>query len=304
MTSKSNKIKVWLGSVRPKTLLASLSPVLVGGAYAWAQGISNWPVWILTAVTAMLLQIIANLANDFFDYKHGFDIPGSQGALRIMQTGLIKPQTFTFVTSMLSFLTVLSGSVLVWLSGWPILIIGVASLAFAFLYSAGPWPLSSHAMGEVAAVFFFGLVAGGGTYFLQTNDISVTVLALSLIPGFLNACIMMANNYRDLNSDRQSGKITLFSLTGRNWARRIYAASIIAAYVIILLVVIVIHEVSYWTLLAFLSLPLGLKVTHDIYTKNGSILNTTVVQTALLNFCTSLLLIVGLQFDNLISRFA
>lgn len=290
-----SQFSIWLLAIRPKTLLAALSPVLLGGACAWAQGFCHLPVWILTAVTAILLQIIANLANDFFDYKHGFDIPGRQGPLRIMQNHLVKPQNFVAVIAAMSLAVVLLGLGLAWYGGWPILIVGGVSLSFAFLYSAGPWPLSTHAMGEVASLFFFGLVAVGGAYFLQAGTINATVLTLSLTPGLLTAGIMMINNYRDLELDRQSGKTTLFGLIGAAWARRIYTASIIAAYLIVALVALFATVISRWTLLAFLSLPLGLKVIFDIYTKQGSALNITLAQTALLNFCTSLLLAVGLQ---------
>lgn len=291
----TSKFSIWLMAIRPKTLLAALSPVILGGACAWMQDFRYIPVWVLTALTAMLLQAIANLANDYFDYKHGFDIPGRQGPLRIMQNGLVKPKTFMMVIALFSLVAAGLGLVLVWYGGWPILLVGAVSLAFAFLYSAGPWPLATHAMGEAASVFFFGLVAGGGTYYLQTGGLNLTVLVLSLVPGFIIAGIMMVNNYRDLDLDRQSGKTTLFGIVGPIWARRIFAASIIAAYVIIALTISLSPLVSVWAGLAFLSLPLGIKVIHDIYTRHGLILNTTLAQTALLSFLTCLLLAVGLQ---------
>lgn len=290
-----SKSFIWLMAIRPKTLLASLSPVLVGGACAWSQGFCHLPVWALTVVTAMLLQIVANLANDFFDYKHNFDIPGRHGPLRIMQNGLVNPQIFFSVIVALSFVAVLLGAVLIWYGGWPVLILGVTSLVFAFLYSAGPWPLASHAMGEAAAVFFFGLVAGGGAYYLQTGAINIAVLALSLTPGLLTACVMIVNNYRDLELDCKSGKTTLFVILGAVWARRLYAVSINMAYLIIVLVAVFAPGISYWTLLALFSLPLGFKLIRDIYIKQGSVLNVTLAQTALLTFTTSLLLAVGLQ---------
>lgn len=289
------KLSIWLIAIRPKTLLASLSPVLVGGACAWAQGFCHLPVWVLTAVTAMLLQIIANLANDFFDYKHNFDLPGRQGPLRIMQNGLVSPQIFFAVIVALSFVVVLPGLILVWHGGWPILVLGVVSLAFAFLYSAGPWPLATHAMGEAATVFFFGLVAGGGAYYLQAGAINITVLALSLVPGLLTAGVMIVNNYRDLELDRKSGKTTLFVILGAPWARRLYGAFISVAYLIVVLAAVFVPEISPWVLLALLSLPLGLKLIRDVYTKRGFVLNVTLAQTALLTFVTSLLLAAGLQ---------
>lgn len=290
-----SKLSIWLLAVRPKTLPASLSPVLVGGACAWAQGFCHLRVWALTVVTAMLLQIIANLANDFFDYKHAFDLPGRHGPLRIMQNDLVSPQIFFAVIVALSCAVVLPGLILVWHGGWPVLVLGVVSLAFAFLYSAGPWPLASHAMGEAATVFFFGLVAGGGAYYLQTGAINTTVLVLSLVPGLLTAGVMIINNYRDLELDRESGKTTLFVVLGAAWGRRFYAASVSVAYLIVVLAVVCAPEISSWALLALLSLPLGLKLIRDIYTKQGSVLNVTLAQTALLTFVTSLLLAAGLQ---------
>lgn len=284
----------WLLAIRPKTLLASLSPVLVGGALAWSQGCRNMATWVLTALTAMLLQAIANVANDYFDYKHGYDLPGRSGPVRITQSGLASQKTVVAILVIMSLAAVILGLLLVWRGGWPILLAGVVSLAFAFLYSAGPWPLASHAMGEAASIFFFGLVAGGGTYYLQTKSINITVLVLSLTPGLLIACIMLVNNYRDMEHDRQSGKITLANLLGAERSQTLYVGMVVMAYLIVAVTVAVSAAVFLPAMLALFSLPLALKVINDMYTKTGRDLNATLTQTALLAFITSLLLGLGL----------
>lgn len=288
-------LTIWLAAIRPKTLLAALSPVMVGGALAFAQGYRNLAVWIITAVTAMLLQAIANLANDFFDFKHGFDLPDRTGPLRVMQNGLVNPKTFAIVIFVFSVIAVLLGLILVWHGGWPILVTGAVSLAFAFLYSAGPWPLSCHALGEAASVFFFGLVATGGAFYLQTHSLNFTVLWLALTPGFLIACIMMVNNYRDMAIDRQTGKKTLAGFLGPKGALRLYVAAILGAYGVAVVAAVLLPAISLWALLALLSLPLAVKVIQGMYRKTGSALNQTLTQTALLTFCTSLLLSIGLM---------
>lgn len=285
----------WLAAIRPKTLLAALSPVLAGGGYAWSQGYVNLPVWIITALTAMLLQAVANLANDYFDYKHGYDVPGREGPLRIMQNGLVRPRRFIMFTGALAAVAVVLGLFLAWRGGWPILIIGAVSLAFAFLYSAGPWPLSSHALGEASAVLFFGLVAGGGAYYLQADSINLTVLWLALTPGLLSAGLMMVNNYRDMELDRQNGKTTLATLMGAARARRLYVLALALAYVVIIWAALCAPSVSPWILLALLTLPLALKLARDIYTLQGRALNRPLAQTSLLNFLVCLLMCIGLN---------
>lgn len=291
----SRQLYLWFILMRPKSWLASLSPVLAGGALAMAEGFWNWPIWIITALTAMLLQAIANLANDFFDYRHGFDLPKNGESLRIIKSGLLNPRAFAAVISVLSIIAVMLGLVLVWHGGWPILVIGVAALGAAFLYSAGPWPMTAHAMGEAAVVFFFGLMAGGGAYYLQTGVVTGTALLLSLAPGLISAGIMMVNNYRDLAIDRQTGKTTLAGLMGAIWFRRLFVLVILAAYLVVVLTALLTPKVSLWALLALLSLPLAFKVIRDVYTKTGPALSATVISTALLNFITSLLLSFGLQ---------
>lgn len=292
---KPSRFKIWLCAIRLKTLPAAFCPVMVGGSLAYAQGCFYWPTWCLTALTAMLLQAIANLANDYFDYRHGFDQPGRQGPLRIMQNGLAKPRTFIMVIGAMSAAAVLMGAVLVWYGGWPILVVGVISLAFAFLYSAGPYPLSTHALGEAASLVFFGLVAGGGAYYLQAGHISLLALALSCIPGLLNACIMLVNNYRDIELDRAYGKTTLATLLGPGKARMVYVGFVITAYLIGLAAVLT-RSIPPAGLLVLLTLPLAVKLIRDMYTKLGQPLNTTLAKTALLNLLACLLLSAGLLF--------
>jgi len=161
-----SKLKIWISSARPKTLWAAVGPVLIGSAMAYSDSDDplNIAVLLATLLAALLIQIGTNFANDYYDFVKGADTTDRVGPVRATQAGLVTPAQMKTAFIITFALAVLLGAYLVWRGGLPILIIGVASVVCAVLYTAGPFPLAYIGLGEVFVMIFFGPVATGGTY--------------------------------------------------------------------------------------------------------------------------------------------
>lgn len=222
-------LKVLFLAARPKTLPASLSPVLLGLTYAYTfQESLNWPIAIITIVCSLLLQISSNFINDYLDFKSGVDKGDRLGPMRVTSAGLISPNQMKqaiIVTMTMAF--ILGLSLMNW-GGLPIVIIGLSSLLGAYLYTGGPFPLSHLALGEVAAFIFFGPVAVWGTFFLQTHQYVWSPIWVGCIPGLFSAAIMSINNLRDRENDKHNGKTTVMTLLSERSARSLSATLIIS----------------------------------------------------------------------------
>lgn len=209
-------LSVWLSASRPKTLPAAVIPVMTGAALAFAEGVLQGSVTLLILACALLIQIGTNFANDYYDYMKGSDTAERIGFTRATSAGLISPRamiTATWVTMVLAFA---AGLWLVWIGGWVILLIGMLSILFGFLYTGGPYPLGYNGLGDLFVFLFFGVIAVTGTYFLNALQWSFLSFILSLPVGALSVNILVVNNLRDVEQDRKSGKRTLGVLLGEN----------------------------------------------------------------------------------------
>ncbi|MBP6189872.1 MAG: 1,4-dihydroxy-2-naphthoate polyprenyltransferase, partial [Azonexus sp.] len=252
----------WFLACRPKTLSVSLSPVLVGSAIAWHDsGALLWLPLLAAALGAAFIQIGTNLFNDVGDFLRGTDTPDRLGPKRATAEGWLTPGKVT-AGAWLSFaLAFVCGIVLVWHGGWPIVAIGLASLAAGWAYTGGPKPIAYGPLGEVFVFIFFGLVAVGGSYYLQTFSLTATALAAAALVGIHAAAVITVNNYRDLDGDARNGKNTLAVRLGRPATRRIYAAEMLAPYVLLPLLA----GLGWPGALPLLSLPLAFRLIHRFH---------------------------------------
>jgi 1,4-dihydroxy-2-naphthoate octaprenyltransferase len=210
-------LKPYLLAIRPKTLTASIGPVLLGLFFArFERGSLNIFIAILTMLCALLMQMGTNLVNDYFDFKRGIDGGNRLGPVRATQAGLIKPELVKFAYQLIFTISFILGLYLMWHGGVPIILIGLTSLLAAYAYTGGPFPLSHYGLGEILALIFFGPIAVWGTYFLQTKSPNLTPLILGLGPGLISATIMGVNNLRDNKSDKETGKFTLAVFLGED----------------------------------------------------------------------------------------
>ncbi len=283
----------WILAARPRTLPASVAPVLVGTALAVREGAFDSLVFFATLLAALLLQIGANYANDVFDFLKGAD-QNRQGPLRVTQSGLLTPQQMLIGTAVVFGLAALVGLWLVRIGGVPILVIGLLAITAALAYTAGPLPLAYRGLGEVAAFVFFGLVAVGGTYYLQTGTLTLASALAGIPQAALAAAILVVNNLRDIDSDRAAGKRTLAVRFGERFARAEYAALMSLAFAA--LPMLRLAGVAGWGVLLPLALvPSAARLVHAVgQTPRSAALNPLLARTAQLNLAFAALLALGL----------
>jgi 1,4-dihydroxy-2-naphthoate octaprenyltransferase len=279
-------------AARPATLPAAAVPVLVGSAAARSAGDFNVVVFVAALAAALLIQIGTNFANDVFDFERGADTDERLGPPRVTHSGLLAPRDVRAGVAVAFGTAGLLGVYLAWVGGWPIIAIGLASIAAGLAYTGGPWPFGYHGLGDVFVFSFFGLVAVSGTYYLHTGDVSGLSLATGSAVGFLITAILVVNNLRDLDTDARTGKRTLAVRMGGRATRAQYVALIAGAYAIATALAAV---SSAWLLLPLVSLPLAVRTAAPIVTGvEGRALNLTLKGTARLALVFGVLLATGI----------
>lgn len=221
--------RIWLEATRPKTLPASVAPVLLGSALAWADsGFYLLPA-LICLVFALLIQTGTNFANDYLDGVRGTDTEARLGPQRAVANGLVAPAVMRGAAIGVLALAFCLGLSLIYFGGWWLLTIGVGSVLCAWIYTGGPYPLAYNGLGDIFVVLFFGVIAVGCTYYVQVGDVSQEALWLGLACGLVVNNILVVNNYRDIEEDRRADKKTAVVLFGRTWARVQYALSLLFA---------------------------------------------------------------------------
>ncbi len=291
----SNKLVLspWLLAIRPKTLWAAVSPVVVASAMAYWQGDFRPLPAVACLSVALLLQIAVNLANDYFDYVKGIDTAERVGPTRVTQGGLISPETVRKAMIVALALALAPGIYLILRGGWSLALIAAASIIAALAYSGGPYPLASHGLGDLCVFVFFGPVAVCGTYYVQALRLTPVVLWISVAFGLLITAILVVNNLRDINTDKKSGKTTLAVILGVKGTLMEYTLLIMAAYAIVVALVLK-GLIPVWCLFPLLSLPLAFKLCMALWRNPAGFgLNQALSHTARLSMIFSLLLSLG-----------
>ena len=199
-------VKDWISAARPRTLPASASPVIAASAYAFYAGTFRWVPAVLCLLFALLAQVASNMANDYFDYVKGSDKAGRVGPRRAVASGDITPRAMLMGTFCVLGVACAVGLGLVFFAGWQLIPIGVIIALFALAYTAGPYPLAYHGLGDVTVFLFFGLVAVNMTYYVQALQFDADVFLLSIVMGLLSINILLVNNYRDMEEDAAATK--------------------------------------------------------------------------------------------------
>lgn len=234
---KTNSIKAWLLATRPKTLSGAAVPVMTGCGLAMADGVFNPIPAALCLIFAFLMQIDANLINDYYDYIKGSDRNDRLGPERACQEGWITLPAMKRGIIITTLLSAIEGSTLLLFGGWELTIIGILCILGAFLYTAGPRPLSYEGLGDLMVIIFFGLIPVGTTYYIMSGSWTWPVTLAALATGFATDALLMVNNYRDHDQDIISGKKTIVVRLGRDNGARLYLITgIIAAILCIPLV--------------------------------------------------------------------
>lgn len=222
-------VKIWLEATRPKTLPAAVSPVLLGTAMAYQAGAMYVLPSLICLGFALLVQVGTNFANDYLDGIKGTDTEARLGPRRAVANGLIAPSTMKCAAISILVVAFCLGLTLIAFGGWWLLAVGIASVVCAWVYTGGPFPLAYNGLGDVFVVLFFGLIAVGCTYYVQVETVAYDVLLLGVACGLTVNNILVVNNYRDIEEDRQASKRTLVVMLGRRWALVQYALSLLFA---------------------------------------------------------------------------
>ncbi len=286
------KTQSWILAARPRTLPAAIAPVIVGSALAFKAGAFQPLAALAALLGAVLIQIATNFANDVYDFKKGADV-NRVGPTRVTTAGLLTAGQVELGMWVVFGLAVLCGIYLVYLGGWPIVIIGIASILSGIAYTGGPFPLGYNGLGDVFVFVFFGLIAVMGTYYVQAGLPALEVVLASLTMGALITNILVVNNVRDADTDRAAGKRTLAVLFGRDAARAEYVVMAVLAYAVPM-VLFALGRASAWSFLPFLSLPLVVHYTRNLYTQTGPVLNKTLGGIAQLAAAFAVLVAIGL----------
>jgi 1,4-dihydroxy-2-naphthoate octaprenyltransferase len=288
-------VRAWVLAARPKTLPAAVVPVVVGTAVACDLGGFRPLPAAAALLGALLIQIGTNFANDYLDFLHGADSADRVGPTRAVASGLVTPGRMRAATALAFAAAGVCGLYLARVAGWPVVAIGVASIAAGVGYTAGGRrSLGYLGLGDLFVFAFFGPVAIAGTAYVQLLRWPVEAWLASVPIGALAVAILVVNNARDADTDRASGKTTLAVRFGRGFARAEYLALLAAAYAVPVYQWLAGRE-SFWVLLAGLSLPLAWPPVRKLLGRvEGPALNAALAETARLLLAFGILYALGI----------
>lgn len=218
-------MRVWFEATRPRTLPAAVAPVLVGTALAWREDALRLSAATACLGFALLVQVGTNFANDYYDAQKGADTAERVGPRRAVASGLVTPGAMQAAMIAVFATAFLCGLTLMAYGGWPLLVVGVLSIACGVAYTGGPYPLAYHGLGDLFVFIFFGLVAVVATTYVQTGELLLVAVVAGAGVGALATNILVANNYRDVETDAKAGKRTLLVKWGRDYGRAQFAVA-------------------------------------------------------------------------------
>ncbi|WP_288307272.1 1,4-dihydroxy-2-naphthoate octaprenyltransferase [uncultured Muribaculum sp.] len=282
----SKKIKTWVEAVRVRTLPVSIAGVLSGAACAVTTGQYQILPIILCLLFAILAQTASNFANEYYDFRAGFDKAGREGPRRGVTEGDITPSSMRTATFVTLGLACGVGCSLIYWGGWWLIAVGLLIAIGVMAYSTGPYPLSHHGLGEIAVMIFFGIIPVNFTCYLATGSFSTLFVISSVITGLMGTNVLLVNNYRDQPDDAAVGKRTLAVIFGTRFASLFYMFNGIVAAVL---------AFSYLPGCSYISagyLVCHLFLYNFMRTHRGAVLNPILGMTACLMLLFSILQLV------------
>ncbi len=291
-------LKYWILAARPKTLAASVMPVLVAFALAYQSGSFKWFPALICFLFALLAQIVSNFLNDYFDFVKGSDRSDRLGPERAVSQGWITPESMLKASVILISIACLLGCSLIYYAGWKLIFVGIGVCLGVFAYSSGPYPLAYRGFGDVCVLIFYGIIPVGFTYYVQVLEWNLPVTIAGLAMGLVSVNILVANNYRDREQDRISEKNTTIVIFGEKFGRYFYLMNGILAVSICVF--------FFFTELKYAFFPLLLYLFFHIKTwekmcaiRQGKELNLILGESARNTVVFGLLLIVGILLGHI-----
>jgi 1,4-dihydroxy-2-naphthoate octaprenyltransferase len=287
-------VNPWVLAARPATLTAALAPVVVGATAAWASAPLRAGATAAALLGAILIQIGTNLANDVFDHEKGADGPDRLGPVRVTQAGLLSASAVRSGMIVAFVLATLAGIYLTAVAGWPVVAIGLASIAAGVAYTGGPWPLGYHGLGDLFVFIFFGPVAVCGTAFVASGHVSPLAALASVPIGCICTAVLVVNNVRDRDTDVRAGKRTLAVRFGRAFGVVEYALLLLVAFAVPIALALT-GARSPWILLPLATAPIAWRLFRVVLTTtDGPALNRALAGTARLLLAFGALFALGI----------
>src|SRR5437764_4915285 len=282
----------WLLAARPKTLAAAIVPVLVGTALAVnAHTPLHWTSFLCALGGALFIQIGTNLVNDALDFRRGADTAERLGPIRVTQAGLLGYDAVMRGAYICFAIAGICGVPLIIRGGWPIVIIGVASILAAYAYTGGPYPLAYHGLGDLFVMMFFGFTAVCGSFYLQHLTLDATAWIGGFAVGSLAVVILAINNLRDVDNDRASNKRTLAARFGAAFARTEIVIFALAPFLCVAAIAYLRH--STMLLIPMLALIPAIALLVRVARSNGASLNRCLALAGALEWIFGILYVVG-----------
>ncbi|MBS2970185.1 1,4-dihydroxy-2-naphthoate polyprenyltransferase [Metabacillus sp. KIGAM252] len=292
--------RIWWMLMRPHTLTAAFIPVAIGTVMAMKEGSFNVLLFLSMLAASVLIQAATNMFNEYFDYKRGLDNENSIGIGGAIVRNGVKPQTVLSLAFAFFGISTLLGIYICFQSSWWIAAIGTLCMIAGYLYTGGPLPIAYTPFGELTAGLFMGVVIILISFYIQTGTISMDAFLISLPVSILVGAILLSNNIRDLDGDKENGRKTLAILMGRKKAIDFLALLFICSYIFII-AFIVAGTASFWSLLVFLSVPKSVFAVKAFRGKSLPIeMMPAMVATAQTNTQFGLLLAAGLFISYLV----
>lgn len=282
----------WLLAARLKTLSAAVVPVLVGTALAAHEPAAiAWWVFACALIGAVLIQVATNFINDALDFKKGADTAERLGPVRVTQAGLLGARTVMTAAWLCLAGAALCGVPLIVRGGWPMLVIGLASIVAAYAYTGGPFPLAYRGLGEVFVVIFFGFIAVGGTFYAHSLQLTRSALLAGFAAGSLASVLLVINNLRDVDGDRRVDKRTTVVRFGERFARLEIAFFALVPFAAVIVIAYV--ETRWRLLVTLLAMPLAAGVVLCVIRSSGAALNRCLGLAGALQWIFGLLFVAG-----------
>lgn len=245
--------QVWWRLARPHTLTAAFIPVFVGTMFAYLNDqVFKIDLFIVMLVASLLIQIAVNMFNEYYDYVRGLDTEKSVGIGGTIVRDGVAPKTVLRLGFIFFGIAILLGVYICMQTTWWIAVIGLISMIIGYLYTGGPIPIAYTPFGELTSGFLMGTVIMGISYYIQTFTVTIEIILVSLPVAIFIGAIMMANNIRDLDGDKESGRKTVAILLGRKNAIKFFASMFITAF-LITIILIAVGILPLWSLITLLS---------------------------------------------------
>lgn len=264
------EIKHWIKAFRLRTLPLAMSSIGMGAFLAARENVFNLKITLLCITTTLFLQILSNLANDYGDFVSGVDGENRKGPSRLVQSGQITPDAMKKAMIVFTLLSAISGLLLIY--GEDLLLflpLGALSIIGAITYTVGKKPYGYIGLGDLSVFFFFGLLAVGGTYYLQAHNVNPLIFLPACSSGFFSTAVLNINNIRDIESDKLSGKNSIPVRLGHKKAR-IYHLFLLVAGFLSAIIFTILNFSSIYQLMFLVTLPMLIKNGKAIWTKYES----------------------------------